>query len=97
MSTTVPKRVYFMVWGALLALLLLTWGLAEIDLGAFNNVAALSIAVAKMSLVIFFFMHVGYEKKALTWVFVAAGFFWFAIMVTFSISDYLTRGPSWHH
>lgn len=96
MSTIVPKRVYFMVWAALMIFLFLTWGLANINLGSFNNVAALAISVAKMCLVIFFFMHIRYEKKALVWVFVAAGFLWFIIMVTFSIDDYLTRGPSWH-
>ena len=96
------KKSYFVVWAALLALLLLTWGLAEFDLGSFNNVAALGISFAKMMLVVLFFMHMRYESK-LTWVFAVAGLIWFLIMVDLTLSDYLTRGTtpgrrqSWQH
>ncbi|HXT11068.1 MAG TPA: cytochrome C oxidase subunit IV family protein [Candidatus Angelobacter sp.] len=100
---TASKKSYVLVWIALLTLLLLTWGLAEINLGPFNNVAALCISVAKMLLVVLFFMHGRYEK-ALTWIFICAGVIWFLIMVDLTLSDYLTRGDvrdgvstSWHH
>ena len=83
-------NLYVRIWAALLALLLLTWGLAEINLGPFNVVAALLIALAKMLLVILFFMHVRYSSR-LTWLFVLAGFIWLAIMVDLTLSDYLTR------
>lgn len=102
-STIVPKKIFIRVWVGLLLLLLLTWGLAQINLGKFNAVAALTIAVIKMLLVILYFMHVRY-KSALTWVFVAAGFIWLLIMVDLTLSDYLTRGwvpgypdKSWEH
>lgn len=93
MKSPHPKRIYFSVWIALLALLLLTWGLAEFDLGPFNNVAALGIAVSKMTLVVLFFMHGRYEKP-LTWMFIAGGLIWFLIMVDLTLSDYLTRGAA---
>jgi cytochrome c oxidase subunit 4 len=67
-----------------------TWGIAFIDLGIFNPVVALTIAVIKAVLVILFFMHVFYSSK-LTRLTVAAGFFWLLIMITMSLSDYLTR------
>src|ERR1051326_1557565 len=67
-----------------------TWGIAFIDLGIFNPVVALTIAVIKAVLVILFFMHVFYSSK-LTKISVAAGFFWLLIMITMSLSDYLTR------
>ena len=86
-----PPKTYVSIWAALLALLLLTWGVAQVNLGAFNVVAALTIAVAKMLLVILFFMHVRHTSK-LTWLFVAAGFIWFLIMIDLTLSDYLTRG-----
>jgi len=35
--TTVSKKSYLFVWLALLGFLALTWGLAEINLGPFNN------------------------------------------------------------
>ena len=85
------KTVLFLVWGALLLLLFLTWGVAKFDLGEWNIVAALTIAVAKMLLVVLVFMHVRYSER-ITWVFVAAGFFWLFLMITLTMSDYLTRG-----
>ena len=102
-STNVPKKIFIRVWVGLLLLLLLTWGLAQINLGKFNAVAALTIAVVKMLLVILYFMHVRYKPR-LTWVFVAAGFIWLLIMVDLTLSDYLTRGwvpgnpdKTWEH
>jgi cytochrome c oxidase subunit 4 len=98
----VSKKIHVRVWFALLALLLLTWGLAEVDLGPFNNVAALTISISKMLLIVLFFMHGRYEKP-LTWIFITAGVIWFLIMVDLTLSDYLTRGDgagirqSWKH
>jgi cytochrome c oxidase subunit 4 len=85
-----PKKTYMTIWGALLGLLLLTWGLAGINLGPFNVVAALMIAVTKMLLIILFFMHVRHSSR-LTWLFVAAGFIWLLIMIDLTLSDYFTR------
>ena len=90
-STTVSKRIYVRVWMALMLLLLATWGLARIDLGPFNTVAALTISISKMLLVVLFFMHGRYEKP-ITWIFITAGLIWFLIMVDLTLSDYLTRG-----
>jgi cytochrome c oxidase subunit 4 len=101
-SSNTSKKIYICVWIALLALLLLTWGLAEINLGPFNNIAALGISAVKTLLVVLFFMHVRHETK-LTWIFVTAGLIWLLIMVDLTMSDYLTRGEvrpttqSWRH
>ena len=89
-SRVEPKRTYFLIWGALLALLVLTWGISRVNLGSFNIVAALTIAVTKMLLVILYFMHVRHSSR-LTWLFVAAGFIWLLIMIDLTLSDYLTR------
>jgi len=96
------RKIYILIWSSLMALLFLTWGLARINLGSFNIVVMLSIAIIKTVLVILFFMHVKYSPR-LVWVFVAAGFIWLAIMVDLTLSDYLTRGrirgvgQSWKH
>ena len=82
--------VYYAVFGALLIGTLLTWGIAFIDLGIFNPVVALAIACTKATLVILFFMHVRYSSK-LTKITVAAGFFWLMLLISLSLSDYLTR------
>jgi cytochrome c oxidase subunit 4 len=87
----VPVKVYVGVFLALIALTLLTTGAASIDLGRWNTVVALAIAVTKMILVILFFMHVKYST-GLTRIVILAGFFWLAILVALTLSDELTRG-----
>jgi len=95
----VPAKVYCVIFGSLIVLTTLTVYIAFFDLGFFNTVAALTIAVIKALLVILYFMHVRYASS-LVRVFVAAGFFWLAILLVFTFSDYLTRNwqvvpPGW--
>ena len=90
-QTITSPKLYVWIWAALMALLLITWGVARIDLGPLNVVVALAIAVVKMLLVILFFMHVRHSPR-LTWIFVAAGFIWLLIMIDLTLSDYFTRG-----
>jgi cytochrome c oxidase subunit 4 len=87
----VPRHIYYRVFAALLILTLITVGVAFIDLGRLNTLIALTIAVGKALLVILFFMHVRYGSR-LIWVCVAAGVFWLALLLTFTLGDYLTRG-----
>lgn len=87
----VPLRVYMAVFVALMGGTALTVGVAFVDLGALNTVAAVGIAVAKATLVVLFFMHVRYETS-LIWLFVSAGFLWLGILLLFTITDYLSRG-----
>jgi cytochrome c oxidase subunit 4 len=89
-SHIVPRKIYVIIWASLMLLLLLTWGVAQFNLGPFNVIAALTIAVTKMLLVILFFMHVRYSPRR-TWIFVAAGFIWLLIMIDLTLGDYLTR------
>ena len=90
----VSKKVYFVIFGALIAGTVLTVAAAFADLdhvfhGA-NTVVALTIAVIKGTLVVLYFMHVRYGTR-LTWVIVVAGFFWLVILFALTMSDYLTR------
>jgi len=87
----VPVSTYVGVFLALIGLTALTTGVAYIDLGRWNTVAALAIAVIKMLLVVLFFMHVKYST-GLTRIAILAGFFWLLIMITLTLSDELTRG-----
>ena len=87
----ISVRAYAIVFLTLIALTLLTTAVAFVDLGGeLNSVVAVSIAVCKTLLVILYFMHVRYSDR-LTWVFVAAGFFWLMILFTLTMSDALTR------
>jgi cytochrome c oxidase subunit 4 len=84
-------KVYIAVWAALIALTVATTLIAEVDLGEYNFVVAITIAVIKALLVMLFFMHVK-GSRAVTKLFVAAGFFWMAILFVFTLSDYMSRG-----
>ena len=88
----VSRKIYIVVWGALMVLMILTAGLSRINLGEWSTVVALAIAAIKALLVILFFMHVRYESQKMAWVFVVAGFFWLAILLTLTMTDYVSRG-----
>ena len=92
----VPRKVYFVVFGVLLLGTALTVLAAQVDFGRMNDVVAMTIAVAKMSFVLLYFMHVRYSSR-LIWVIVAASFFWLAVMIALALSDYTSRtwfGPN---
>ena len=90
----VSRTVYFVIFGALLVGTALTYYTAMIDLGAgLNTALALTIAVVKATLVVLYFMHVRHSPR-LTWIVIASGFLWLAIMIGLTMSDYLTRGWS---
>jgi cytochrome c oxidase subunit IV len=85
-----PRRVYYTIFGVLMLCTYLTVQMAFIDLGPFNTVAALAIALFKATLVVLFFMHVKYSSR-LTWAIALSGVFWLGILLVLTMSDYLTR------
>ncbi|HEV2425815.1 MAG TPA: cytochrome C oxidase subunit IV family protein [Terriglobia bacterium] len=94
-----PKKLYFAVFGALIVLTALTTGIAFIDLGPFNTVVALVIAVCKGTLVVLFFMHLKYQT-GMTRVVIIAALIWLAVLIGITMSDVFTRhwtekGSSW--
>jgi cytochrome c oxidase subunit 4 len=86
----VPKKIYIAIWATLLAMTLITTLVAFVDLGRFNTVVALSIATFKASLVVLFFMGARYTPR-LTKVVIICGIFFLALLLSFSIVDYLSR------
>jgi cytochrome c oxidase subunit 4 len=86
-----PKSMYYMVFGALFVVTILTVAASKVDMGALNNIVMLAIACTKASLVILFFMHVRWSSR-LTWVVAMAGFFWLLILFGIGMSDYMSRG-----
>src|SRR5665213_1438706 len=80
----VPKRVYLLVFFALIVLTWVTTLVSRIDLGRWNIFVALAIAIVKASLVILFFMHVKYSTK-LTKLIVMCGFFWLCLLLFITI------------
>jgi cytochrome c oxidase subunit 4 len=94
----VPVKSYAMVFGALLALTITTVAVSKLDLGEFNFIAAMTIAVIKGTLVAAFFMDLR-RATSLTILIAGAGLFWLAILLIFVMSDYVSRGwplgPHW--
>lgn len=70
-----PLWLLFAVFGALIALTIVTVAAARVDLGALNMAVALGIAATKAALVALYFMHLRYERSFLGFVFMAALFF----------------------
>ncbi|HJT66969.1 MAG TPA: cytochrome C oxidase subunit IV family protein [Pyrinomonadaceae bacterium] len=88
----VPVRIYLTIFVALLFGTGLTVFAAFVDFPwQFNTIVALTIAVAKATLVVLYFMHVRYSPR-LVWLIVGAALFWMAIMFSLTFSDYFTRG-----
>ena len=86
---TSPK-VYLLIFLALMVLTAITVAVAFLHLGPFNDVAALTIAVSKATLVVLYFMHVRHSSR-MTKISVLAGFLWLALLIGLTLSDYLTR------
>jgi cytochrome c oxidase subunit IV len=84
-------KTYAFVLLALLAATILTAFVATLDLGPFNIIVALGIAVTKMILVALFFMHVRYSTN-LTRLVIVGGMLWLAILLLLSFVDFGTRG-----
>ena len=86
----VSRKVYFAVAAALMFLLVATYAVAQMDLGPFNIVVALSIAFVKAMLVVLFFMEVRWGSK-LTWLVFGASLLWLAILMGGVLDDVATR------
>jgi cytochrome c oxidase subunit 4 len=86
-----PKSTYYAIFAALMVLTAVTVAVAFVNLGSFNFPVAIAIAITKATLVILFFMHAKYSSR-LTKLFVGTAFFFLAILLGLSLTDYLSRG-----
>jgi cytochrome c oxidase subunit 4 len=87
----IPIGVYVGIWAILMFLTGLTVFVSFIELHDWNIVLALLIATIKGTLVVLFFMHLFYSSK-LTKVTVIAALFFLFLLLSLSMTDYLTRG-----
>jgi cytochrome c oxidase subunit 4 len=81
---------YGFVYISLLVGTLLTVLAADQNFGFMNPVIALAIACTKAVIVILFFMHVKYQSNLIKMT-VGAGFFTFIVLITMTLSDYISR------
>jgi cytochrome c oxidase subunit 4 len=95
----IPPRTYLQVFAALIILTVVTVGIdivtkaAGANLGAWQTFLALLIATVKAGLVILFFMHVLYSSR-LTWVVALSSLLWLGILLTYTLTDYLSRSSA---
>ena len=86
----VTPKTYIIVFVTLLTFTAITVAAAFVNLGILNPMIALGIACTKAVIVILFFMHVFFQSKLIKMT-VAAGFFTFMILITMTLSDYISR------
>ncbi|MCC6160540.1 MAG: cytochrome C oxidase subunit IV family protein [Deltaproteobacteria bacterium] len=86
-----PLWIYLAVYGALLALTFVTVGVSYLDLGTTAIVAALTVAIVKASLVAGYFMHLRYDDRFNSLIFVASILF-MVLFFSFVFIDLTSRG-----
>lgn len=87
----IPRRVYFAVFAALIALTAVTVLAAFKDMGPLNTIVAMTIACTKALLVVLYFMHVRWGTS-LVRVVIAGALLWLVILLALTMSDYASRG-----
>lgn len=91
MEKVVEPKVYVWTCVALLGLLALTWMIAYVDLGPFNLIVALAVAITKAIVIALFFMHIKGSSRVLHLAAVA-GVVWLLFLLSLTLGDYATRG-----
>jgi|SRR6187397_755531 cytochrome c oxidase subunit 4 len=85
-----PISTYLITWISLFILTGFTVYVASQDFGAMNTPVALTVAVIKATLVVWFFMGLRYNTPLIK-VTAVAGFLWLMIMFGITMSDYISR------
>lgn len=87
----VPLKIYFANFAALMVLLVITLGAAAVDLGQWNLLIAMAIAIAKAGLIMTFFMHLKWSSPLIR-LFALITLLFLGIMFLFTLTDYVARG-----
>ncbi len=82
---------YVAIFLALIALTVLTVGQSYVDLGKLNLIVVILIATTKASLVVSFFMHLRWDNKFNTLIFLA-GIFFIGVFFAYTMNDTDRRG-----
>ena len=86
-----PKGMYFAIFAALMLLTTMTVAVTYLDLGPFNMIVAMGIAVTKATLVILYFMHIRWSGR-LNQVTLLSALLFLGFLFAFTLGDYLSRG-----
>ena len=83
-------RTYLLIFAALMVLTAVTVFVAFTDLGAWNDLVAMLIAITKATLVVLFFMQIRHASRV-NKLAVVAGILFLGILFGITLSDYFTR------
>jgi cytochrome c oxidase subunit 4 len=86
----VPYKTYLIILGALITLTLLSVAIINIELHQYTVLAALVFAVIKTYLVLFYFMHLKYDKPMYRRMVIFV-FTLFVAVIVITFIDYLFR------
>jgi len=85
-----PLGLYLKVYVALMVLLVLTVGVAYLNIGAWSLPVALTIAAIKAVVVVIYFMHMRFTGK-LMWVYISASVVWLGMLLFGVLIDVIMR------
>jgi cytochrome c oxidase subunit 4 len=89
---TIQVRTYTIVCAVLVLLTVLTVGISFFHLeGGWHIALGLTIAVAKATLVVLFFMQALLSTRV-TWLVIIVSCAWLLILLSLTLADYVTRG-----
>lgn len=87
----IPLKTYLGVGAALFFLTALTVWIAQINLGGWNAIVAVSVATVKAILVALIYMHLKYDNKIYSVIFLTALVF-LALFIALTMFDTVNRG-----
>jgi len=87
----VSLRGYLITFAVLVGLLGAAIGVAYLPLGRFHLTATLIVATIKAVIIMAIFMHLKFSNR-LTIAFATGAFVWLGLLITLTLSDYLSRG-----
>src|SRR5690349_1924201 len=89
---TISAKTYVAICAILILLTFLTVGVSFLPIsGRWHTIIGLTIALAKATLVVLFFMHVLLSPR-LTWSVIVVTCFWLLILLGLTFSEYAARG-----
>ncbi|RMH57675.1 MAG: cytochrome-c oxidase [Candidatus Hydrogenedentota bacterium] len=87
-----PYGTYILVWLCLMGLTGLTVAVSGVHLGNWNAAGAVAIASTKAAVVIWYFMHLRYDKSIFRWM-VLVMIITLGIILGLTFIDSTVRGP----
>lgn len=87
---SLSTKAYLLAFAALMGLLCLNVGLAFLPMGWGNMLAGVVVATAQASVIALVLMH-GLFEKPLVRLVIGGALLWFLILVTLTMTDYITR------